>query len=126
MNAHILADEHPKRGKDTIVTQSTNLGLYRKQLRLVQVQVGLAFFAFLLLGADDGALGVLIPSLRLQYNVDKATIGLLFLAQTVGYLTAAFNNGLLVEWLGNRRCLLIGVAVFLLVHNHATFSGITR
>lgn len=85
-----------------------------KRLRLAELQVGLAFFAFILIGANDGALGVLIPSMRLHYGVDKATIGLLFLFQTVGYLLAAFNSGLLVERLGNRRFLVLGVVSFLL------------
>ena len=85
-----------------------------KRLRLAELQVGLAFFAFILIGANDGALGVLIPSMRLHYGVDKATIGLLFLFQTVGYLVAAFNSGLLVEKLGNRRFLVLGVVSFLL------------
>jgi len=52
--------------------------------------------------------------MRQHYGVDKATIGLLFLFQTIGYLIAAFNSGLLVERLGNRRFLLLGVASFLL------------
>src|SRR2546426_9292121 len=85
-----------------------------KRLRLAQLQVRLAFSAFILIGANDGALGVLIPSMRLHYGVDKATIGLLFLFQTIGYLAAAFNSGLLVEKLGNRRFLVLGVASFLL------------
>ena len=89
-------------------------GIGAKRLRLAQLQVGFAFSAFILIGANDGALGVLIPSMRLHYGVDKATIGLLFLFQTIGYLIAAFNSGLLVEKLGNRRFLVSGVASFLL------------
>src|SRR5205823_947167 len=85
-----------------------------KRLRLAELQVGLAFFAFILIGANDGALGVLIPSMRLHYGVDKATIGLLFLFQTVGYLVAAFNSGLLVEKLASRSFLVLGVVSFLL------------
>jgi len=89
-------------------------GIDAKRLRFAQLQVGLAFSAFILIGANDGALGVLIPSMRLHYGVDIATIGLLFLFQTIGYLIAAFNSGLLVEKLGNRRFLVLGVASFLL------------
>src|SRR5437763_2980409 len=89
-------------------------GIDAKRLRLAQLQVGLAFSAFILIGANDGALGVLIPSMRLHYGVDKATISLLFLFQTIGYLIAAFNSGLLVEKLGNRHFLVLGVASFLL------------
>jgi fucose permease len=99
-------------GVQDIAHSETNR--YAKHIRLAEEQVGLAFFAFILIGANDGALGVLIPSMRLHYGVDKATIGLLFLFQTIGYLIAAFNSGLLVEKLGNRRFLLLGVASFLL------------
>ena len=93
---------------------SSDKGFDAKRLKLVELQVGLAFFSFILIGANDGALGVLIPSMRLHYGVDKATIGLLFLFQTVGYLIAAFNSGLLVERLGNRRFLVSGAACFFL------------
>src|SRR5437868_5878542 len=79
-----------------------------------RAQIGLAFFAFILIGANDGAIGVLIPSIQNHYSVNKATVGLLFLSSTVGYLIAAFNSGLLVEKLGNRRFLMLGVAIFLL------------
>src|SRR5712691_12607077 len=89
-------------------------GIDAKHLGLAQLQFGFAFSAFILIGANDGALGVLIPSMRMHYGVDKATIGLLFLFQTVGYLIAAFNSGLLVEKLGNRRFLVLGLASFLL------------
>lgn len=79
----------------------------------LRMQLGLCFFAFILIGANDGAFGVLIPSLRSHYGVSNATIGLLFLFSSVGYLIAAFNSGLLVEKLGNRLFLLLGVGAFL-------------
>ncbi|MFL5653120.1 MAG: MFS transporter [Ktedonobacteraceae bacterium] len=80
----------------------------------LRIQIGLAFFAFILIGLNDGAIGVLIPSIQTHYNVNKATIGLLFLFATIGYLVAAFNSGLLVEKLGNRFFLILGVSTFLL------------
>jgi fucose permease len=80
---------------------------------LLRAQLGLCFFAFILIGANDGAFGVLIPSMRSHYGVSNATIGLLFLFASVGYLTAAFNSGLLVAKLGNRLFLLLGVGTFL-------------
>lgn len=73
----------------------------------------LAYGAFILIGANDGAVGVLLPSFQQYYAVDKATISLLFLAGTTGYLCAAFSTGLLVERLGQRRFLLLGVGLFL-------------
>ncbi|MDQ2809293.1 MAG: MFS transporter [Chloroflexota bacterium] len=79
----------------------------------LQLQIGLAFLAFILIGANDGAVGVLLPSLQAFYRVDKATIALLFLAGTLGYLIAAFASGALVERLGLRRFLLLGVGGFL-------------
>ena len=84
-----------------------------KRFKLAELQVGLAFFSFVLIGVNDGAFGVLIPSLQTQYSVDKATIGLLFLVQSTGYLVAAFTSGLLIEKLGNRRFLMLGVVYFL-------------
>jgi len=79
----------------------------------LRMQLGLCFFAFILIGANDGAFGVLIPSMRSHYGVSNATIGLLFLFASVGYLIAAFNSGLLVAKLGNRLFLLLGIGTFL-------------
>ncbi len=87
--------------------------LVAKPIKLAELQVGLAFFAFVLIGANDGAFGVLIPSLQMHYGVDKATIGLLFLVQSIGYLVAAFTSGLLIEKLGNRRFLMLGAVSLL-------------
>jgi len=69
--------------------------------------------AFILIGANDGAFGVLIPSLRTYYDVDKATISLLFLPLAIGYLIGAFNTGLLLEKLGQRLFLMLGATSFL-------------
>lgn len=82
--------------------------------RVPKLWIALAFFAFILIGANDGALGVLIPSLRGYYQVDNTTIGLIFFSSTVGYLLSSFNNGLLVEKLGNRHFLMLGTATYLL------------
>jgi len=79
-----------------------------------RMKVALAFFAFILIGANDGALGVLLPNIRVYYHVDNATIGLFFLCSTVGYFIASFNNGLLMEKLGNRLFLMVGTGTFLL------------
>ena len=79
----------------------------------LRVQIGLCFFAFILIGANDGAFGVLIPSMRAHYGVSNAIIALPFLFSAVGYLIAAFNSGLLVAKLGNRLFLLLGVGAFL-------------
>src|SRR4051794_11122443 len=75
-------------------------------------QIGLSFLAFVLIGANDGAGGVLLPSLGSYYRADKATISLLFLLTTFGYLGAALSSGALVQRLGQRRFLILGTACF--------------
>lgn len=97
-----------------IIKTTTAEGKQLNSASSARPQIGLSFFAFILIGANDGALGVLLPSIGAHYNVDKATIGLLFLAGTLGYLIAAFNSGLLVEKLGQRLFLMVGAASFLL------------
>ncbi|HEY7125883.1 MAG TPA: MFS transporter [Ktedonobacterales bacterium] len=83
-------------------------------MKIARITLPLAFFAFILIGANDGAVGVLLPSMRGFYQVDKATIGFLFLAGALGYLLASFNQGLLIEQLGNRLFLVVGASVFIL------------
>jgi fucose permease len=80
---------------------------------LLRLQIGLGFLAFILMGMNDGILGVLLPSIRAYYQVDKATVSLIFLASTFGYLTSAFLSGLLVAKIGIRNLLLLGVTFFL-------------
>ncbi|MGZ3581316.1 MAG: MFS transporter [Ktedonobacterales bacterium] len=75
-----------------------------------RLRVGLSFFAFILIGANDGAVGILLPSVIAHYSIDKATAGLLFIASTLGYLIAAFSSGLLLERLGRRNMLAFGAA----------------
>ncbi|TMD42907.1 MAG: MFS transporter, partial [Chloroflexi bacterium] len=49
------------------------------------IRMGFAFFGFALIGANGGAVGVLLPSLGIYYNVDKSVLGFLFLASSLGY-----------------------------------------
>lgn len=80
----------------------------------LKLQIGLAFFAFILIGAAEGGVGVLIPSLRRFYGIDKATVSLIFLAGTSGYLLAAFSSGPLTEKLGQKAFLMLGTTIFLI------------
>src|SRR5579885_3185726 len=72
------------------------------------MQIGLAFFSFILIGANDGGLGVLLPGISAYYGIGKGTAGLLFPAGALGYLTAAFASGLLLERFGRRAFLALG------------------
>ncbi len=74
--------------------------------------VAVSFAAFILIGATDGATGVLLPSLQVQYGIGKSVVSLIFLVVTAGYIVAAFGSGLLVALLGQRRFLVLGAAVF--------------
>lgn len=67
----------------------------------------------MLSGANAGAGGVLLPGISTYYNVDKSTLGYIFLATTIGFLIAAFASGPLTEKLGQRWFLLLGAAAFL-------------
>jgi fucose permease len=75
-------------------------------------QMGLIFLGILLLGTNDGAIGILIPSLRAQYHLDTGSVGAVFLFSSIGSLLTALCNGLLVERLGQRAALLLGTAAF--------------
>lgn len=76
--------------------------------------LAISFAAFIAIGAQDGTLGVLLPSLQRQYELSKGAVSYLFFASTFGYLVAAFTSGLLVEWLGRRLFLTLGGVALLL------------
>jgi fucose permease len=75
---------------------------------------GLCFLAFILMACDDSAFGVLLPTLTHYYGVDKATISLIFVTATAGYLSAALSTGPLISRLGPRRFLMLGIGAFVL------------
>ena len=74
-------------------------------------QIGLAFLLFILIGANDGTSGVLIPSMGAYYHINKSTVSLIFLFSTLGYLIASVNSGYLLRRLGIRRFLLMGAII---------------
>jgi fucose permease len=78
----------------------------------LRFQLGLSFCAFILIGANDAALGILLPSFQAFYDIDKSAVGLMFAASVSGYLLSAFGSGLLVERLGMRAYMLLGCASF--------------
>ena len=94
------------------MVQPSEIGRATRQLRIPRLHLALAFIAFILIGCNDGALGVLIPGMRSFYHIDAVTISWLFLASTIGYLSASFNNGLLMARLGERRFLLLSLAIY--------------
>src|SRR5207248_10394060 len=94
----------------TLVTQKSGY-MQRDLTRALRLALGISFFAFILIGINDGAVGVLLPGMQTTYHTGKDTISLLFLAGTLGYFAASFNNGLLLDKLGNRRFLLLATLI---------------
>lgn len=76
------------------------------------LQLGVAFAAFIMIGMQDGAVGVLLPNIQAHYGLNKSTVSTLFFAGTCGYLMAAFSSGILVEKLGQRLFLMLGSVLF--------------
>lgn len=85
--------------------------MQRTIAQALRLTIGISFFAFILIGINDGAVGVLLPGMQNTYHTGKDTISLLFLAGTAGYFSASFNNGLLLNKLGNRRFLLLATVI---------------
>src|SRR5947209_17131823 len=99
--------------------------MQRTITQALRFALGISFFAFILIGINDGAVGVLLPGMQTTYHTGKDTISLLFLAGTLGYFAASFNNGLLLDKLGNRRFLLLATLImglgFALLGNRPPF-----
>ena len=83
------------------------------QARGERAQLALSFAAFILIGLNDGVVGVLLPSVIAHYHISTATVGWLFPASSLGYLAAAFNSGGLLERLGRRGFLGLGAGVWM-------------
>src|SRR5947209_8079674 len=73
--------------------------------------VGLAFFGFILVGAINGALGVLLPSQIAYYHVNTSTIGLLFFTFSAGYVLSAGSTSFFMHKIGEHRYLTWGSAM---------------
>jgi fucose permease len=60
----------------------------------------IAYFGFICLGLPDAALGVAWPSLRADYLLSQSGLGLVLIAVGIGYFSASFSMGYLVQRLG--------------------------
>ncbi len=78
-----------------------------------RARLAIAFGAFILIGLNDGVIGVLLPSIIAHYHISTATVGLLFPSSSIGYLCAAFNSGFLLERLGRRAFLALGTLAWI-------------
>lgn len=85
--------------------------MQRTMKQALRLTISISFFAFILIGINDGAVGVLLPGMQHTYHTGEGTISLLFLAGTLGYFSASFNTGLLLSKLGTRRFLLLATVI---------------
>ncbi len=83
-------------------------------MKHARIRIILAFLGFALIGVNSGALGVVLPNMATYYGVDKSTISLIFLTSSVGYFFSAFTSSLILERLGLRNFLALGLLAFLL------------
>ncbi len=68
----------------------------------------LSFYAFIAIALAESALGVVLPSIQNTYQLNPATVSLLFVSQMLGYIAAALGSSLLVSKFGLAKTLLLG------------------
>lgn len=73
--------------------------------------VTVAFAAFVLVGVNAGATGVLLPAQISDYAVSKTAIGATFFTGSVGFVLASLLAGPMVHRLGMRVTLVLGATV---------------
>lgn len=71
------------------------------------LELALVFYAFIAIAVAEGGLGILLPAIMQTFQLNSATVSLLFLSQTGGYIIAAFTSSLLSHQLGLSRLLLM-------------------
>ncbi|KAL2815801.1 major facilitator superfamily domain-containing protein [Aspergillus cavernicola] len=66
------------------------------------------FFSFIVVGANDGTYGALVPYLCDYYEVDYVTVSMVFLSPCVGYIVAALVSNWAHTRFGQRGVALLG------------------
>ncbi len=77
--------------------------------------IGLAYAAFIGLGAVGGLINVAWTPMQAEFNLPlNATLGVLLLASTLGYLTASFLSGTVMGRIGAGKLLIAGAGLMAL------------
>jgi fucose permease len=71
-----------------------------------------SFAAFVLVGINSGAGGVLLPAQMSSYHVDQATIGIMFFTGSAGFALAGLATGSLLHRLGIRHTLALAAVIY--------------
>ncbi|GAB4368150.1 MAG: MFS transporter [Elainellaceae cyanobacterium] len=74
------------------------------------IGVAIGFYAFIAIGIAEGGLGVLLPSILATYDLNPATVTLLFISQISGYVVSATTSSLISSRFGLARMLLFAAA----------------
>ncbi|KAF2094580.1 MFS general substrate transporter [Rhizodiscina lignyota] len=74
------------------------------------------FWCFVVLGANDAALGALIPYLEEYYNLSYTVVSLVFLSPFVGYAASALLNNYVHHNFGQRGVGIIGPSAHMLAY----------
>ena len=83
-------------------------------LRDVRPAVLLSYAAFVLVGLNAGASGVLLLAQMGDYGVDRPAIGITFFTGAIGFVLAGLSNGALIGRLGIRMALAAGGGTYVL------------
>jgi fucose permease len=83
--------------------------------RLARPPVLLSYATFVLIGITAGTGGVLLVAQMSGYGVDRATIGVMFFTNSIGFVLAGLSNGALIRRLGFRAATGLGSGGFVLV-----------
>ncbi|GFF30417.1 bypass of stop codon protein 6 [Aspergillus udagawae] len=74
------------------------------------------FFCFIVVGANDGTYGALVPYLCDYYELDYAAVSVVFLSPCVGYVAAALVSNWTHEHFGQRGVALLGSACHIVAY----------
>ena len=75
------------------------------------IGVAISFYAFIAIGIAEAGLGVLLPSILREYNLNSATITLLFVSQISGYIMAALTSSVVSSRLGLGKMLFFAASM---------------
>ncbi|KAK3066845.1 hypothetical protein LTS18_001463, partial [Coniosporium uncinatum] len=96
--------------------------------RINMLRLAAAFTSFIVLGANDAALGALIPYLETYYSLTYTIVSLAFLSPLAGYTASALLSSVIHLKLGQRGVAFIGplshILAYLVTSFHPPFPAI--
>lgn len=74
------------------------------------------YYSFIVVGANDGSYGALIPYLQKYYDADYAAVSVVFLSSFIGYATAALINHSIHVRFGQRGVAILGCGMHIIAY----------